>query len=389
MTSDVAIAASFEIPPHRYPDLTSKDLFREVVAGIVANWGISPSLIDGVLIGPSDQSTGRPDVYPHETVVNLLGNQPRFMDTMNLGGATFSAMVGRAATAIRQGRAQAVLCIGAGKFTKPTTGAAEEQAKMIAEADFEVPYGAFIPAIYALVASQYMARRGCRPEDLARIAVSARRWAMRNPRALMHAKGEITIEDVLASRMIADPLHFLDCSVPTDGGGAILVTSAELARQLTPQPAYLLGYGEAHTHGTISAAPDFLETAAVASGKEAFAEAGLTPNDIDLVQIYDAFSFTPLLLLENLGFCPPGGASALAHSGALDPGGKLPLNTHGGLMSFGHTGDSSGMSMIIEAVRQIMNEAGANQIDRASTALVHCYGGMWCDHATLILGRQA
>ncbi|OYW87159.1 MAG: thiolase, partial [Sphingobium sp. 32-64-5] len=346
MSSDIAIAATFEIPPRRYPDLQSADLFRMVIEGVVDNWGIAPNLIDGIMVGPSNQSTGKPDVYPHDIVINLLGGHARFMETINLGGATFSVMVGRAAMAIRQGAAKAVLCIGAGKFTKPGAGAAEEMVKMIAEPDFEVPYGAYIPAIYALAASHYLARRGATQQDFARIAVSARRWALRNPRALMHSKGEISVEDVLASRLISEPFHFLDCSVPTDGGGAILVTSADIARSITAQPAYLLGYGEVHTHGTFSQAPDLLETGAVVTGRAAFAQAGLTPADIDLVQIYDAFSYTPLIMLENLGFAGPGEAGALARSGALDPGGRLPLNTHGGLMSFGHTGDTSGLSML-------------------------------------------
>jgi acetyl-CoA acetyltransferase len=388
VTVDIAIAATFGLPPRRYPDLTAKDLYRNVMEGVVREWKVKPGTIDGVLTGPSDQSTGKPDIYPHEAVVNLLGLQPRFMETLNLGGATFAAMAHRAAMAIREGVANAVLCIGAGKFTKPTSGAAEAQAKMIAEPDFEVPYGAFIPAIYALVASRYLAVGGGRREDMARIAVSARRWAMLNPRALMHSKGEISVADVLASRPISAPFHFLDCSVPTDGGGALLVTRADLARQICRQPAYFLGYGEAHTHGTISNAPDLVHTGAETSGALAFKEAELSPADIDMVQIYDAFTCTPLIMLENLGFCEFGGAGALAQSGALDPGGRLPMNTHGGLLSFGHTGDTSGMSVLIEGARQVMGEAGANQQARARTVLTHTYGGMMCDHATLILGQS-
>jgi acetyl-CoA acetyltransferase len=151
----------------------------------------------------------------------------------------------------------------------------------------------------------------------------------------------------------------------------------------------LLGYGEAHSHGSISAAGKRLvQTLATRTGADAFKRAGLAPADMDMAMLYDAFSFTPLLLLENLGFTPPGQSAALVQSGAIDPGGSLPVNTNGGLLSFGHTGESSGMSVIVEGVRQIMAQAGENQLDRARTALVHCYGGMMYEHSTLILGRS-
>jgi acetyl-CoA acetyltransferase len=329
------------------------------------------------------------DIYTHEKLGSELGLTPAFAETLNAGGASFGIMVGRAASAIRDGLADSVLCIGTGKFTKPAAGGAEVMARMISEPDFEIGYGPFIPALYALIASRFMVESGVGPADLARVAVSARQWALRNPRALMHGKGAISVEDVLQSRMISTPLHYLDCSVPCDGGGAILVTTDEKARKLTRQPAYLLGYGEAHSHGSISAAGKRLvQTLATRTGADAFKRAGLAPADMDMAMLYDAFSFTPLLLLENLGFTPPGQSAALVQSGAIDPGGSLPVNTNGGLLSFGHTGESSGMSVIVEGVRQIMAQAGENQLDRARTALVHCYGGMMYEHSTLILGRS-
>jgi acetyl-CoA acetyltransferase len=204
----------------------------------------------------------------------------------------------------------------------------------------------------------------------------------------MYGKGELTIEEVIASRPIAEPFHYLDCSIPSDGGGAILVTRAELGRELSRQPAYVLGYGEYHPRGTISSAGDLVETGAVRTGKEAFAAAGMTPADIDVAQLYDAFSATPLMLLENLGFCAPGTSGEFVRSGAADPGGSLPMNTFGGLLSFGHTGDSSGMSVLIEGAKQAMGTAGDRQVAHAEKVLVHCYGGMMYDHTTLILGRE-
>ncbi len=389
MSTGVAIAASYELPPGRYPELSPYQLYQQVAITALREWGLRPKDVNGLLAVPSGQGIGAIDIYTHEKLGSELGLVTGFAETLNAGGASFSIMVGRAASAIRDGLADCVLCIGTGKFTKPTSGGAEVMARMISEPDFEIGYGPFIPALYALVASRFMAERGATPADLARVAVSARQWALRNPRAFMHSKGAITVEDVLASRMIASPFHYLDCSVPCDGGGAVLVTSAAKARELTSQPAYVLGYGEAHSHGSLSAAGDrLIDTVAGRTGADAFRRSGLQHRDIDTAMLYDAFSATPLVLLENLGFCKPGQAGAFVQSGAIDPGGSLPVNTNGGLLSFGHTGEASGMSLLVEGARQVMGQAGANQLERADTALVHVYGGMMYEHATLILGRS-
>lgn len=385
----VAIAATYEMVPGRYPELDPFDMFRAVLKGALGSWGIGPKDVDGLLTSPAGQAAGSTDTYVHDKLVSELAIYPRFAETMCLGGATFVAMINRAQLAIEAGQAKAVLCIGAGKFMKPGDGGAEMMARVISECDFEVPYGTFIPALYAMIAQQFMHERGITREDIARYAVSARKWALLNPRALMHAKGPIEVADVIASRPIAEPFNFLDCSIPTDGGGAVLVARADVARDIATRPAYVRGYGECHLRGTMSNAGNLIETGATVSGQAAFAQAGMTPSDIDVVQLYDAFSATPLILLENLGFCAPGDSGAFVQSGATDPGGILPMNTNGGLLSFGHTGDSSGMSVLIEAARQTMGEAGPNQVEKASRVLAHCYGGMMYDHTTLILARDA
>ena len=298
-------------------------------------------------------------------------------------------MVLRAAAAIRDGQANAVLCAGAGKFVKQGAGGGERLARVSSEEDFELPYGPFIPALYALIASQFMHERSATPSDLARVAVSARGWALRNPMALMHTKGEITVEEVLASRVIAEPFHYLDCSVPTDGGGALLVTRGDIARRIARHPAYVLGYGEFHGHASLSeAGPRLIDTGATLTAPEAFRRAGLGPKDMDFVQLYDAFSGTPLILMENIGIFASGEAAAFVQSGAVDPGGSLPMNTGRGLLSFGHTGEASGMSVLLEGARQVMGQAGEHQLDKASRGLVHVYGGMMYEHATLILGAS-
>jgi acetyl-CoA acetyltransferase len=189
--------------------------------------------------------------------------------------------------------------------------------------------------------------------------------------------------------MVASPFHYFDCSLPTDGGGAVLVTRADLGVRWAKQPAYINGYGECHLRGTVSDPGDLIETGAVVSGDAAFKQAGLTPRDIRAAQLYDAFSSTPLILLENLGLCGRGEAAAFVQSGAIDPGGALPVNTYGGLMSFGHTGDSSGMSLLTAGALQALGEAGPTQVDGAGHVLIHAYGGIMFNHTTMILGRDA
>lgn len=388
MSAPVTIAAVYEMRPGRYPDQGPYDLFRTMVRDAITQWGIRPDLIDGLLTTPSGQAQGQTDAYVHDKLVAEFALKPRFAETMCLGGASFGVMVNRAMSAIREGRAKAVLCMGSGKFLKPSAGSGEMLAKTIAEQDFEVPYGPFIPSLYALIAKRFMHERNISREDIARAAVSARKWALLNPDARMYGKGEITVEDVITSRPIAEPFHYLDCSIPSDGGGVILVTSADIGRKLSDQPAYVLGYGEYHPRGTVSGAGVLDESGAVQSGAEAFASAGLKPRDIDVAQLYDAFSATPLILLENLGLCERGASGEFYQSGACDPGGRLPVNTYGGLLSFGHTGDSSGMSVLIEGAKQAMGQAGARQVPKANKVLVHCYGGVMYDHTTLILGRE-
>jgi acetyl-CoA acetyltransferase len=386
MSEAVTIAGAFELPPGRFPDIDAMALYRSVFRGALKAWGVRPQDIDGLITHPCGYVSA-PDNYVHDKFTSELGLKAAFMETMNLGGATYPAMVNRASMAIQTGRASAVICVGAGKFMKPGAGGGEMMARTISDNSLEVPYGTFIPALYGLSASQFMAERNAKQEDLARVAVSARKWANLNPDARMHRE-PLTVEDVLASRMIATPFHYYDCSIPSDGGGAVLVTRADLGRKWARQPAYIVGYGECHKRGTVSDPGDLLDTGAVVSGKEAFAKAGMSPGDIQVAQLYDAFSSTPLILSENLGLCGVGEAAAFVRSGGFDPGGALPTNTYGGLMSFGHTGDASGMSLVTAGAMQAMGTAGPVQQAKADRVLVHTYGGMLYDHTTLILSRE-
>lgn len=387
LADQVTIAGAYEIPPRRYREHSSMDLFRMILGGAMAEWRIGPRDVDGLLTTTGGDITGH-DTYIHGRLISELGIRPSIAETMNLGGGSHQAMVNRAAMAIREGRANAVICVSAGKMMRPGLGAAEAMVRAICDFNLEGPYGPWIAALYGLVATKFMAERNVMAEDLARVAVSARKWALLNPDARQHDAGPITIEDVLSSRMVVTPFHYLDCSLPSDGGGAVLVTRADLGRKWAERPAYVKGYGEYHPRGTVSDPGDLIETGAVISGRKAFAEAGLTPTDIDVAQLYDAFSSTPLLLLENLGFCKPCEAAAFVRSGAIDPGGSLPVNTYGGLMSFGHTGESSGMSLLVQGARQAMGLAGPTQVENVRNVLIHAYGGIMFYHTTTILGDE-
>lgn len=389
MAPGVVITHAYELPPGRYPAEDSYSIYRYVALNALRDWELRPLDVDGLFTPPSGIAINTEiDVFTHERLSGDLGLYPRVSESVQAGGATYGVMVGRAAACIQAGQAEAILCVGAGKFPKVGAGGAEAMARMVCHPEFEYPYGAYVPAIYALAASAYMAEYGATQEDLAAVSVAARQWALRNPRAVTHNRGEISIADVLASRPIASPFHMLDCSFPCEGGGAILVTTPEKARQLGVRGAHLLGYGEQHTHHAISQARSLVRSGAIVSADRAFEQAGIGRSDVDMAQIYDAFSINPLLLLEDSGLCARGEAAAFVRSGQTAPGGTLPVNTNGGLLSFGHVGDGSGLSVIIEAVRQLTRTAGANQLDGIETAFVHTYGGMMAEHVSFILGRS-
>lgn len=383
----MAIAAAHEIRPGRYPQYDKLAIQEVVVGEFLRAHRIPRDIVDGLLVTPAGMADGRNvDVFTHERLMDALGFSPRFSETINGGGSSYGLMVARAANAIAAGQADAVMCVGGGKFPAVGSGGGDAMAKLTSHPDFEYPYGAFIPAMYALVASRHMHERGTTREAMAQVAVTSRQWSLTHPDALMRDKGPISIDDVLRSRPIASPFNLLDCSVPCEGGGVVLVARADLARELTPQPAYVLGIGEFHDHGAVAHASDFCSMGAAACARAAFESSGLQPSDVDVAELYDAFSINPILLLEETGLVERGKGGAFYLDGRAGVGGDLPVNTYGGLLSFGHTGDASGMSMLVEGALQVMGRATGRQVD-ADIALVHAYGGMMADHCTLLLGR--
>jgi acetyl-CoA acetyltransferase len=252
---------------------------------------------------------------------------------------------------------------------------------------YETPFKPFLPSsAYALAASRHMHQFGTTREQLAAVAVAARDWALLNPAAW--EKKPLTIDGVLSSRMVSYPFTVRDCCLVTDGGGAIVVTSAERAKSLKKPAAYVLGCGQSTTHASISSMLDLTVTGALTSGKAAYQMAGLGAQDVDVVELYDAFTINTTLFLEDLGFCKKGEGGAFVSEGRIAPNGSLAVNTNGGGLSYCHPG-MYGLFLLIEAVRQLRGECGARQVEDCEVALAHGNGGVLSSQATVILGTQA
>lgn len=324
---------------------------------------------------------------PSLQIAEYLGIKPKFTDTTITGGSAFVVLVEHAALAIAAGRCEVVLITyGSSLWSdrRRLVGPSGIDPAMPA-AQFEMPYGDFSPiAAYALAAQRHMYEFGTTSEQLAEVAVTSRKWASLNPKALL--REPITVTDVLQSPLIASPFHKLDCCLMTDGGGAIVMVSAERAKDLRKPPIYILGSGFNSTHLTIPQMKDLTTSGAASSGRQAFETAGVDPADIDVAQIYDSFTFSVVLAVEDLGFCEKGEGGSFVENGRLGPGGELPTNTSGGGLSYTHPG-ALGIFLTIEAVHQLRNECGARQVPEAELALVHGIGGWLSTHATLILAR--
>ena len=320
-------------------------------------------------------------------IADDLDLNPRHIDGTTIGGSSFVAHVNHAAAAIAQNRCRVAL-ITYGSTSRSSgiaVGTRERVAGDYAD-QFEAIFGTSTVGLYALVARRHMHEFGTTSEQLAEIAVAARAHAARNPVALY--RDPITVADVLASPMISSPLHLLDCCVITDGGGALVIAHPDLARDLRKPPVRLLGSAEAVAH-TSAGQRDFLVSAAAQSAPRAFAEAGLTPADVQMAMIYDSFTITVLVTLEDLGFCKKGEGGAFVTNGRLRLGGTLPINTDGGGLSSNHPG-MRGIFLVIEAVKQLRGEGGPRQVKDCRIALVHGTGGALGNRhsgVTLLLGR--
>jgi acetyl-CoA acetyltransferase len=367
------------------PDKGPTQLCAQAIRGALDDAGLSLGDVDGLI---TCNSMADPYMYHSEMMAEYLQIFPGYTLSLGAGGGASFAALHHAASAIATGMASVVVVALADCLR---TGLTRDQAMAMQSSSghpqFERPYGPTVPAFYGLVARAYMHKYGATPEHLAAVAVSAREHATRHPGAQM--RDPITIDDVLDSRMIADPLRMLDCSLVSDGGCAVVLTSAERAKDLKHDPVYLLGAGEGHSYEHISATHDLTASAAVDSGKAAYEMAGLGPKDIDVAGIYDCFTPVVLIELEDLGFCKRGEAGDFVAEGNLGLGGVIPSNTHGGLLSHSHAGNPGSMFALSECVFQLRGDAGDRQVKDAETALVHAQGGILSSHCTVILGREA
>jgi acetyl-CoA acetyltransferase len=377
----IAGVATTDYPSH--PDVTELALHGIAADRALADAGLSWDDVDGFA------SVGFFPMYAL-LVCEYLGINPTYLDETHIGGASFEVLVEHAADAVERGQAEVVLItygsiqlsqmgrsLGTGGRTGAPTGPAATDAI----------WGNTLVGNYALAATRHMHEFGTTPEQLAEIAVTMRDHASVNP--LAQYRDPIIVDDVLSSRLVADPLHVLDCCVISDGGAACVVTTEERARDLPKAPAYILGAAHALTHHlNISQMPDLTVTAAAQSGPLAMQRAGVTPEDVDVLQVYDSFTITVLLSLEDLGFCKKGDGGPFVTEGRLRWDGVLPTNTDGGGLSSCHPG-MRGMFLIVEAVRQLRGEGTARQVPDVEIALCHGTGGMLSTGATLVLGKDA
>jgi acetyl-CoA acetyltransferase len=322
-------------------------------------------------------------------LAEYLGIEPRYTDSTDLGGAAFEAHVHHALAAIADGACEVALI---GYASRQRSRRSRQPAVMRdpyttpLSAQFESPYGMPFPiGQYALIAARHMHQFGTTPEQLAEVAVAARHWANLNPKAWR--RGPLDIDDVLGSTMVADPLHKLDCCLVTDGGGAVVLTTASRARDAAKRPVRVLGAGESHTHWRISQMPDLTVSAGARSARDAFSRAGITTADVDFVQPYDSFTITVLMALEDLGFCAKGEGGRFVADGRLRAGGALPAMTSGGGLSYNHPG-ALGLLLLVEGVRQLRHEAGERQVDGAQVGVVHGVGGFFSTAGTVVLARD-
>lgn len=374
-----AIAGVGESPFATVPGKTAMQFAAEAAGAALEDANLTFDAIDGLVTA---YSVGEPFRFFATVLAEYLGLQPRWLSQVNVGGSVGNLLVEHAAMAVATGMADTVLCVWADNRRSAIGGTRtiSTVADLAAHPDYELPFGPMVPSLYALAANRYSTQYGDASGGLADVAVTMRDYAVRHPKA--HKRTPITRDDVLSSPMVSTPLHALDCCLISDYGAAAIVTSAERARDLVGGAPLILGVGEGTTHEFISQAPSLTQTGAQRAGEAAYRMAGLGPGDIDLAYLYDCFTITVLLLLEDLGFCGRGEAPAFVASGALAASGELPTNTHGGLLSY----SNGGFLHVVEAVRQLRGDGGDRQVPDAETALVHLQGGVLSTHATLILG---
>jgi acetyl-CoA acetyltransferase len=356
--------------------LTPLDLIGQATSRALEDAGLEKEDVDGLFSASAYYH------MPTLSVGEYLGIRPRYSDATSMGGSSFVSHLFHAAAAIDAGLCEVAL-IAYGSTQRSTGGRLVSGSETL---PYEAPYMPRYPvSMYALAASRHMHEYGTTREQFAEVAVAAREWAKLNPKAFV--RDDLSVKDVLDSRMVSSPLSVLDCCLVTDGGGAVLVTSVGRARDLRKPPVYLLGAGEAHWHRNVSQMPDLTVSAAAESGPRAYRMAKIGPEDVDVAMLYDAFTINTVLFLEDLGFCDKGEGGAFVSEGRISLGGELAVNTNGGGLSYNHPG-MYGLLLLVEATRQIRGECGERQVADANVALVHGNGGVLSSQVSAILGSE-
>ncbi len=393
-----AVVGLAERAPRRYTaEETNLDLLSGVAVDALADAGIDRSAVDGLLVHPIG---GLPGFVP-ATVAEFVGLRPSFAEVVDLGGATGAGMVWRAAAAIGAGLCHTCLCL-TGTRRRHRTAASAKGGRVVnrtprsfpptrdrsPQAEFDAPYGLIGANVgYALLATRYAHEYRLDEAQRAKVAVDQRRNAHANPAAIFHDQ-PLTVDDVLSSEVICEPLRMLEIVMPAAGAAALVVTAADRVVDAAQRPAWLLGAGEAVTHSSLAQAPDLGETGIGVAAHAAFASAGVDPSQVGLASLYDCYTIMVLLTLEEAGFCKPGEAGAFVASHDLTWAGDFPLNTHGGQLSFGQPGMAGGMSHVTEAVRQVQGRGGARQVRGLELAYAHGNGGIIAEQVGLVFGAD-
>jgi len=384
VSGQIAIAGVYEHPTRWAPQKTESQIMAECARGALDDCGLSLQDVDGLFAAGIGMG-----IMGVVSLAEYLNIKPDYLDGTNIGGSSFVSHVSHAAAAINAGMCEVALILygSTAASNAMAIGTGMGGGGRDPAGAFVGPYGMTTVGSYAMVAQRHMNTYGTTSEQLAEIAASTRRHASLNPDAKM--RDLIEVEDVMASRVISSPLHLLDCCIISDGGGAVVVTSLERARDLKKPPVVVLGCGEAVCHQELGT-PDLLTIAAKQSGEKAFRMAGLTRDEVDFCTIYDSFTITVLVTLECLGFCKPGEGGGFVENGRIGLGGALPVNPDGGGLSSNHPG-MRGIFLVIEAARQLRGACGERQVENAKIACVHGTGGtLGIAHsgATLLLGQD-
>jgi acetyl-CoA acetyltransferase len=380
-----AITGIAEMRPQKSADgLSTLGIWADVSRGAILDAGLEPRDVDGLLVAPP--IVDMVAMWPSH-LGEYLDIHPHYANVVDVGGASAAGMVWRAASAIQSGLCRAVLCVSGEASDVETFYAprARRPAMQLPMREFEAPYGPMgVNSGYAQIAMRHMHEFGTTPRQLAKVAADQRANAAANPDALY--RDPLTVDDVLASRLVVDPLHLYEIVRPCTGGAAFVVVSPELARASPQTPVWLLGAGEA-TRGVMLAQAASITTSPIAeSAPLAFEMAGVRPTDVDLVSVYDCYTITVIVTLEDAGFCQKGRGGPFVEEHDLTCRGDLPLNTHGGQLSFGQPGLAGGMSHVTEAVRQLQGRAGERQLAHCELAFVNGNGGIMSEQASLVLG---